>query len=240
MAIIVFQHADDCRPGRLGVTLRDQGFRLDIRRLDRGAPMPADFDDVDGVVSLGGPQMVSDSHAWIQRELDFIKGAHDRGLPVVGICLGCQLIGKALGGEVAPMEKPEMGFVDVSLTPAGQSDTILAGVAWKHPTFQHHRQEVKTLPPGGVLLASSDRCKAQVFRVGQRTYAFQHHLEADRSIMDDLLGPGASEMHHAGLAAVDFARQVQSSMEMFSRLADRVCVNIATYLIPRVASAMAR
>ncbi len=239
MAIVVFQHEEDCRPGRLGVTLRDNGFKLDIRRVDKGDPVPTDFDDVDGVVTLGGSQVVSDTHAWIQREMDFLKAAHERGLPVIGVCLGCQLIGKALGGEVAPMERPEMGFVDVSLNAAGQTDTILTGVAWKHPTFQHHRQEVKTLPPGGVILASSDKCRAQVFRVGLRTYAFQYHLEADRVIMDDLLGPGASEMHHAGLTAADFVRQAQTSMEMFSRLSDRICVNMATYLIPRVASAMA-
>ncbi len=103
MAIVVFQHADECRPGRLGLTLRDHGFRLDIRRVDRGDAIPPDFDNIDGVVSLGGPQYVTDSHAWIQRELDFLAKAHERGLPVVGICLGAQLIGKALGGEVGPM-----------------------------------------------------------------------------------------------------------------------------------------
>jgi len=240
MAIVVFQHEEDCRPGRLGVTLRDHGFRLDIRRMDAGDPVPADFDDVDGVISLGGSQVVSDSHAWIPREMDFLRSAHERGLPVIGVCLGAQLLAKALGGEVGPMDKPEIGFADVTLTGAGQTDTILAGVAWKHPAFHHHRQEVKTLPPGGVILGSSAACKAQIFRIGIRTYAFQYHLEADRAIMDDLLGPGASDMHHAGLTAADFSRQAQSSLEMFSRLADRICVNIVTYLIPRVASAMAR
>lgn len=236
MAIVVFQHSADCRPGRLGLTLRDHGFRLDIRRVDAGDPIPPDFDDVDGVVSLGGPQFVTDAHAWIHREMDFIKQAHDRGLPVVGICLGCQLIGKALGGEVGPMDKPEIGFVDTSLNAMGQVDTILSGVSWTYPMFHHHKHEVKTLPRSAVLLASSQACKAQIFRVGMRTYAFQGHIEADRTIMDGLLGPGGNELHHAGLNAADFQRQVERSMEMFSRLSDRVCVNIANFLIPRVAS----
>jgi GMP synthase (glutamine-hydrolysing) len=240
VAIVVLQHSDDCRPGRLGLTLRDHGFRLDILRVDRGDPIPADFDDVHAVISLGGPQFVTDSHAWIPRELDFLKRAHERALPVIGICLGAQMIGKALGGEVGPMDKPEIGFVDTFLSPAGQSDTILAGVSWTFPTFQHHRHEVKTLPPGAAILASSTACKAQIFRLGIRTYAFQPHIEADRAIMDDLLGPGGNELHHAGLTAADFTRQASAHMEPFSRLADRICVNIATCLIPRIASAMAR
>ena len=239
MAIVVFQHSDVCRPGRLGLTLRDHGFKLDIRRVDQGDPVPVDFDDVDAVISFGGPQYVTDSHAWIQRELDFIKAAHERSLPVVGICLGAQLIAKALGGEVGQMDKPEMGFVETPLSPAGQTDTILAGVSWNFPTFHHHRHEVKTLPPGAVLLASSAGCMAQIFRVGMRTYAFQGHIEADRVIMDELLGPGGNELHHAGLTAADFARQAQMYMEPYSRLADRICVNIAACLIPRIASAMA-
>ncbi len=131
-----------------------------------------------------------------------------------------------------------MGFVDTHLTSSGQTDTILAGVAWDHPTFQHHRHEVQTPPPGCAILASSERCKIQAFRIGMRTYGFQYHVEADRTIMNDLIGPGGSELHHAGLTAADFEKQAKASMEIFSRLADRICVNIASCLIPRFASAM--
>jgi len=120
MAIIVFQHDDRNAAGRLGLTLRDHGFKLDIRRLHRGDAVPPDFDEVEGVLSLGGKPNVDDPrdmHPWMDAELAFLREAHARALPVVGICLGHQLIAAALGGEVAKADKPEAGFVRVRLTP---------------------------------------------------------------------------------------------------------------------------
>ncbi|NER02933.1 MAG: hypothetical protein F6K17_10010 [Okeania sp. SIO3C4] len=92
MAIIIFQHDDINRPGRLGMTLRDHGFKLDIRRLDQGDKVPADLDDVEAVITLGGRANVDDSFAWLDEERAYLKAAHERSLPVIGICLGCQLI----------------------------------------------------------------------------------------------------------------------------------------------------
>lgn len=239
MAIVVLQHEETCRPGRLGATLRDHGFKLDIRRLDRGDPVPGDLDNVHGVVSLGGHQNVDDGHQWLAREKEFLKAAHEASLPVVGVCLGCQLIAAALGGEVAKMSQPEMGYVEVSLTAAGQTDVILSGIPWRSPQFSHHRYEVSKLPPGAVALASSARCKVQAFRAGMRTYAFQYHFEADRTMADALIQQGRADLHQAGVSDQEYAKQADRSYEKFARLGDRLCLNIATLLMPRVAAAMA-
>lgn len=238
MPIVVFQHSDLCRPGRLGKILRDHAFRLDIRRPDKGDPFPPDLDDVEGVVSLGGPQHVGGREPWLAREIDFLKAAHDASLPVVGVCLGHQLIAKALGGEVGPMDKPEVGMVEVDLTPAGQTDPILAGVAWRSWQFALHNDEVKAPPPGATLLASSASCKVQAFKAGMRTYAFQFHLECDRPLMDDLLQGSKEECARAGLRREQVLRDAELKYEMFARLADRVCENIALLLIPKVATAV--
>ncbi|MEO1129152.1 MAG: type 1 glutamine amidotransferase [Planctomycetota bacterium] len=238
MAILVFQHDDRCRPGRLGLTLRDHTFKLRIVRPDQGEQPPVDYDDVDAVISLGGPQMVTDGHAWIEREQEYIRGAHERSLPVIGVCLGHQMVASALGGEVGPMDRPEIGFVDVDVLPAGHTDSILSGVAWRSPQFQKHRQEVKSLPPGAVKLASSKQCDVQIFRAGMRTYGFQYHFECDRAMIDVLLADAKTDLHQAGVTTEEFARQCDEKYEMFARLADRTCINIATYLIPRVATAM--
>ena len=95
MAIIVFQHAESEHPGRLGDELRRLGVRLDIRRLDLPAGpgsqgnkhVPPDFDEVEGVISLGGPMMVSDHLPWMQPEMDFLAEAHRRQVPLVGFTL---------------------------------------------------------------------------------------------------------------------------------------------------------
>lgn len=214
------------------MTLRDHGFKLDIRRLDlpreQSGGVPEDLDDVHGVVSLGGHQNVGENHWWMRPELELIKAAHTAQLPVIGVCLGCQMIGSALGGEVAAMAAPEVGFTVVSLTPAGQTDRVLSGQRWRTHQFQSHAQEVKTLPPGATLLGSSAKCKAQVFKAGLRTYAFQYHMELDRRGIDGFLADPRCGFGAAGLTADLLSAQCDEHYPGFARLADRLCVNIAT------------
>ena len=236
MPILVIQHSDRCRPGRLGRTLRDHAFKLDVVRPDQGDALPADLDEIDAVISLGGPQNVDERHAWIPREIELLRAAHERALPVIGVCLGHQLIAQALGGEVAPMEQPEVGFTDVSILPPGHTDTILTGIAWTTPQFQRHKYEVRTLPPGAQLLASSAKSKVQCFRAGMRTYGFQYHFEADRPMIDEMMSDARTDLHQSGLTTDEFARDLESNYPTFSRLADRLSINLATYLLPKVAT----
>lgn len=236
MAITVFQHDERGKPGRLGLTLRDHAFKLDIRRLDKGDPVPPDFDGVDAVISLGAKANLDAGHAWIEKEADFIREAHQRSLPVIGLCFGAQMIAHALGGTVAPMQRPEIGFVDVDLLPTAHTDTILSGIAWKSPQFQSHQQEITELPPGAVHLARSQTCEHQAFKAGMRTYAFQYHFEADRTAIDTYIREEQTALHHVGLTTAEFNNDAERKYETFARLADRLSVNIATYLIPKVAT----
>lgn len=239
MSILVFQHSDSERPGRLGLILRDHAFDLEIRRPDRGDAFPADFDDIDGVISLGGPQRLADSReSWVAGEVAFLKEAHDRRLPVVGICLGHQLIAMALGSQIGPMERPEVGFVDVDINAAGQTDTILAGIAWRSPQFQLHNDEVKEPPKGSAVLASSKACKVQAFRAGLRTYGFQYHPEFDLARIKAVLADSRDMLSRAGVSAPDIEQQAAKHYDTFARLSDRLCLNIAAFLIPKAATAM--
>lgn len=237
MAILVFQHGEVGRPGRLGATFRDHAFRLDIRRLDKGDAVPEDFDEVDGVVSLGGAQNVGGPEPWLKREIEFLREAHARSLPIVGICLGHQLLAAALGAEVGPMEKPEAGMTTVEILPAGHTDTVLSGVAWNSRQFVLHAHEVKNLPAEAVLLASSAACKIQVMRAGMRSYGFQYHFECDRAMIDAHARESSGHLHKAGLTTQELTRQCDASYEMFARLADRLSLNIVTYLVGVGASA---
>lgn len=237
MAIIVFQHSDIGEAGRLGMTLRDHGFRLDIRRLDLDPTrIPPDYDDVQGVVSLGGPQNADDEglaqDPWLRAEIDYLRGAHQRELPVIGVCLGAELIARALGGNVTKMPRPEYGFAPIRINPAGQVETILAGIAWEHPQLHLHSYEVSTLPPEATLLASSDACKVQAFKAGLRTCAFQFHFECDRPMIEAYGKRSAVELSECGFAPGEFTQQIDEHYARYARHSERLCVNIAAYLFP--------
>jgi GMP synthase (glutamine-hydrolysing) len=239
MAIVIFQHSPVSAPGRIGSIFLDLGFKLDIRRLDRlgREGVPPDFDDVHGVISLGGPQNVGEDHPWLGAEISYLREAHRLQLPVVGVCLGAQLIAHALGGQVGPMggegkAAVEWGFTRVSIGAFGQVETMLAGIPWDSHQFQAHGQEVKQLPPESTLLAGSAACRVQAFRSGIRTYGFQYHFECTREMIERFVATDTGDMQRAGVSAGDVSAQTEKHYEMFARSADRLCENLATFLFP--------
>lgn len=241
MPIIVLQHAATDGIGRLGPALRDYAHRLDIRRLDLpatqgGRGVPVDFDDVDAVISLGGPMNVGDDVPWMNAELAYLREAHARQLPVLGICLGAQMIAAALGGEVVAMTSPpgEFGLCAVEQTPAGNTDRILAGIPWTSWQFQAHGQMVTKLPEGATLLQTSKACKVQAFSVGLRTYGFQYHFESTRADMDGFLADKWSQelLGKLGTSAAEVRKVADERADAFARLGDRLCVNIASFMFP--------
>ncbi len=245
MPIVILQHTPSEHPGRLGRVLRARGHVLDIRRLDlpAGAPsaggigprnrhVPSDFVGVDGVVTLGGGMMVGDPLPWMQPELEFLREAHRRQLPLVGICLGAQMIAKAIGGEVGPMDggAAEWGMAPVRQHPVANTDIVLAGIPWTIPQMHAHGWEVKAPPPGSTVLQFSDRCRVQSFRAGLRTYAFQYHPECDLPMIDDLLNCGCSQIAQAGIDPKTAAAAAREQYDDYARTSDRLCENVATYL----------
>jgi GMP synthase-like glutamine amidotransferase len=235
MSILVLQHSDHGGPGRLGLTFRDHGLRTDIRRPDRGAPIPSDLDDLQGLLILGSPDNVTDIAAkpWMQAEAELIRKAHAAQLPTVGICFGAQLIAHALGGTVAAKStSPDVGFFPLSINTTGQVETILAGIPWNHHSPFSCGQEITQLPVGSALLASTPTTRNACFRVGIRTFGFIFHFECDRPMTDQLFTASSELSQKASKSASDLAGETDRHYPNFARIADRLCVNLATTLFP--------
>lgn len=185
MDILVVQPMATGPAGALGAVLEDRGARLDVRVPERGAALPEAADGYDGLVVLGGVMGAhdDDAHPHLAATARLICGFHERDKAVLGVCLGAQLIARALGGRAYPHAVPELGFTPLEWTLAAANDALLAGVRGPLRLMQWHYDTLE-LPPGARLLATSPLCRNQAFRVGEATYGFQCHFEVTRALVE--------------------------------------------------------
>ncbi|WP_224957683.1 type 1 glutamine amidotransferase [Geomonas subterranea] len=182
---LIVQNDPLCPAGGLLPLLDGSGHPYRSLAAFAAEPFP-DPESLTGIVVLGGEMGVHDTagHPHLVRVLDFIDAALKAGTPLLGICLGGQLLSHAAGGVVSsPSPHREMGICGVDLNATGSGDPLFAGVPTPFVTFQLHNDSF-TVPPGGTLLASSAACPAQAFRLPGCVYGVQFHPEVDRPIVD--------------------------------------------------------
>ena len=183
--IIVCQHVAYEILGSLNPLLKQAGFRIRYVNFGRHPDARPDLDGYHGLVILGGPMNVDEraEHPHLDTEVAMVTEAIERGIPVLGICLGAQIIAKALGARVRPNPEKEIGWYPVSLTPQGRSDPLLGSFSPTEMIFQWHGDTFE-IPPGALHLASTPDCPNQAFRYGDNVYAFQFHLEVDQPMIE--------------------------------------------------------
>ncbi len=233
MAIVILEHSPSTGAMRLAASLRDYGHRLRVIELHAGAAVPADLDDTDGIVATGGNYSANDNEPWLEPEMKLLAMADEAQLPVIGICLGSQVLARALGGEVGPMEGGiELGWHEVALTPAGAEDPLYAGIAWTSTQFHWHKDQVTTMPDGARVLATSQRCRTQAWACGLRTYGFQYHPEVYADTAAAWAAQHPDDLVKAGITLEELKTRTAEHYPSFERLSCRLFESIALLLVP--------
>jgi len=179
--ILVFRHVRCEGPGYLGSFLSARDVAYEVIRVDEGGRVPRSLDGVSGLVFMGGPMSVNDACPWIDEELALIRLAHDKKLPVLGHCLGGQLISKALGGDITSNPLPEIGWFEVSGYRNRTARRWLDGLPGNFEVFHLHG-ETFSLPRGAQPLLKSRYCPRQAFVHGN-SLALQCHVEITESML---------------------------------------------------------
>jgi GMP synthase (glutamine-hydrolysing) len=148
----------------------------------------------------------------LKTELVAIERALEQGKPVLGICLGAQLLAHVLGAPVQRHRNAEIGWYDMHMSPEGRNDAVLGAAGERLPVFQWHSYSYE-LPSGATHLARTDTCEQQAFRFGSNAYGFQFHLEADAPVIERWLGLPSfrAELAAAGLPTDEHAIRAETA-----------------------------
>jgi GMP synthase-like glutamine amidotransferase len=181
---VLVQHVGFEGPGSIANAVRDSGADLVVVRTDRAdaVPLAADVGGMAGLVVMGGPMSVHDRLEWLVSERALLSAAVAAGVPVLGVCLGAQQLACALGGQVVTGPSPELGVGEVHLTAAAFDDPVFGPAPTPLPCVHWHG-DTFTLPEGAVHLARNDAYENQAFRVGERAYGLQFHVEVTASLV---------------------------------------------------------
>ena len=171
----------------------ERGHRLDRWVAADGEAPPGAPADWDAVMVFGGAMHPDQDaeHPWLSGEAAFLETALEEGVPLLGVCLGAQLIARAAGAPVGPAAEPEVGWFDVSRDD-GRADPVLDALPSRFRAFQWHYYTFE-LPRGALLLASSAAAR-QAYRLGDRVWGIQFHAEVDRTMLDHWFSAGEEEL----------------------------------------------
>jgi GMP synthase-like glutamine amidotransferase len=179
MRTLAIVHQRDAGPGVFAGPACERG-ELDLWHIDEATSAPADPHAYDAVMTFGGAMHADqeDRHAWLAAEKELLGDLLDAGRPLLGVCLGAQLLAEAAGGRAVPAREPEIGWFEVEILPPGTDDPLLHPLAPRFTAFEWHSYEFE-LPPGAATLASTPIC-TQAYRIDEVAWGIQFHAEVSR------------------------------------------------------------
>ena len=228
--LLVFQHVAAEPLGTLDPLIRRRGHRIRFKNFERHPDAHLNTDRYRGLIVLGGPMNVEEhpQRAHLMNEMRAIECMLEQGKPVLGICLGAQLLAHVLGAPVQRNDTPEIGWYPLQKTVDGLADQVLAPLQAETPVFQWHGCRFD-IPKDAVHLARSAQCEQQAFRYGDNAYGFQFHLEMDERLIERWLANPAyrEELADSGLPHDEHAirEQTRQHIATMQQQADAVFNN---------------
>ncbi len=221
---LCLQHVPFEGPGAFRQALEKRQYQLDTLLVpQRELPAtPPDF-----LLVMGGPMSVNDSDPWIEKEQKFIRHAIEADIPVVGVCLGSQFMAKALGGQVHPGPRLEIGPVPVTRAVEEDADAVFGTFPREFTVFEWHGEGL-TLPPGACVLASSESYPVQAFRYGDRAYGLLFHVELELDGVEALCRECVTDVQRAETSSEALLASAKTVLPECHRLADRLIAHLAT------------
>jgi GMP synthase (glutamine-hydrolysing) len=188
MRILGLIHGEAVRAGVFADAIAARGHELEEWSLAWGTPLPRPLDDYGAVIVFGGAMHADqdEHHPWLREEDMFLQRLLDLGTPMLGVCLGSQLLAKASHAPVFPVAEPEIGWHEVELTDAAADDPVLGGLPERFDAFQWHYYG-HGVPAGAAELARSEVC-TQAFRLGERVWGVQFHPEVTLAQVEQWIG----------------------------------------------------
>jgi GMP synthase (glutamine-hydrolysing) len=183
--VLAIVHEEDAGPGVFADAILARGAELHSWMITRDGPPALDPRDYDAVMTFGGAMNPDEEseHPWLKEEKALLADLLAREVPLLGVCLGAELVAEAAGAPARRMEEPEIGWYEVET--AFRTDPVLGALPAQFDALEWHSYETR-LPPGAVALAQSERC-LQAFRVGDRAWGIQFHAEVTREDFDSWL-----------------------------------------------------
>jgi GMP synthase (glutamine-hydrolysing) len=213
-------HQADAASGVFADAAAEQGHELTEWTISDGAP-PAAPESYDAVLVFGGAMHVDQErlHPWLREEDALLRRLLDQRVPVLGVCLGAQLLAKALGAAVGPMPRPQIGWFDVEQTREAAGDPVFSGLPQRFASFQWHRYAFE-LPPNGVPLARDSVC-LQAYRAGECAWGIQFHAEVTKESVADWFR--TSKPADADLDFAALKRETEENIAPWNDLGKKLC-----------------
>ena len=238
MRVLAVVHQDDAGPGVFADAARERG-ELEVWRPDEELGPRLVEVDPDAVMVFGGAMDAheEDRHPWLWREKRWLAGLIDREVPILGVCLGAQLLAEAAGGQVRRASEPEIGWLDVRLAPAAAGDPLLGGLPQRFTSFQWHSFEAVP-PPGATVLAHSEHC-LQAYRLGHRAWGIQFHAEVTSAVLEGWIAGYATDPDavRIGLDPEALRKESAAAIGSWNELGRSLCERFLDVAAARTAAA---